>query len=524
MRFATTLRAALVLGALLLAPLARAEDAWVEGTVLGADGTDLVVDLGTSRGASDGTTVELWRTVRIKHPVTGQMLTDRFLVGKLRLTQVRPNLALAQPSGELTRVPQPGDVVRLAKATLPVTTLPPPIAVVPVPAPTNVDADAQSLSALFESLREKTPQFRAAAYEAYARTHPQSRFVTVLIEEAAALRKADAAPVAAPVAAAPRSNPVEAKSFRAATDAFANTPLEVAIELSGDYQGAVLFAYSSEKSGYVPMPMKREGDGYFAATIPPALVATPRVKYFIEASGSDGAMVPVEGTSEVPLAIEVRDKPSPMAPIPVRIQFSLWTDFATWNTKKFDDYASQTEGLFGVRFGDTGVRAIRTGFGVYRGVGGTLDQLDSPTGPSKVGLTYGYLETELAPATIYSIVVRAVVGLGQDGIGGGMQGFMRIGSDRKTNLLVGGEVLSGVGLRGIAQLEWSAAPRWPIMFRTEVTNQPIGTSGGDVGVRLIAQAGFRITDRFTAALRASYQGRTINHAGPGGGAAVEYSW
>lgn len=79
-------------------------------------------------------------------------------------------------------------------------------------------------------------------------------------------------------------------------------------------------------------------------------------------------------------------------------------------------------------------------------------------------------------------------------------------------------------MRGIAQLEWSAAPRWPIMFRTEVTNQPIGTSGGDVGVRLIAQAGFRITDRFTAALRASYQGRTINHAGPGGGAAVEYSW
>src|ERR1035437_4853073 len=151
-----------------------------------------------------------------------------------------------------------------------------------------------------------------------------------------------------------------------------------------------------------------------------------------------------------------------MAPIPVRAQFAMWTDFAVWNTKKLNDYASQTEGLFGVRFGDTGVRALRTGFGVYRGVGGTLAMLDAGENPSKVGLTYGYLETELAPAAIYSFVLRAVVGLGQSGIGGGMQGFMRIGSDQKTNLLLGGEVLSGVGIRGIAQLEWSATPRVPI--------------------------------------------------------------
>jgi hypothetical protein len=72
------------------------------------------------------------------------------------------------------------------------------------------------------------------------------------------------------------------------------------------------------------------------------------------------------------------------------------------------------------------------------------------------------------------------------------------------------------------------------MFRSEVTNQPAGsahteqsgvsTSQGDVGVRLIAQVGYRIMPSLTVALRASYQGRTINHAGPGGGAAVSYQW
>jgi hypothetical protein len=74
------------------------------------------------------------------------------------------------------------------------------------------------------------------------------------------------------------------------------------------------------------------------------------------------------------------------------------------------------------------------------------------------------------------------------------------------------------------------------MIRSEVTDQPVGTSSShevvpgfatgssDVGVRAIVQAGYRFTEGFVVALRASYQGRTINHAGPGAGAAMEYRW
>lgn len=544
--------ASLALGALLFVGSARAEDAYVEGTVLGADSTDLVVDLGSSRGATDGAIVELWRPIRIKHPVTGQILTDRFLVGKLKLIQVRPNLALAQPSGVLTRVPQAGDVVRLPRATLTPfpSPSPTPTGKSPTPTPTGTappimitpgpaDADAMTLSALFDSLSGKQPTERAEAYENYARSHPRSRFVQVLLEEAAAFRapSANAPSATAQAPAAKKRGTVEVRSFEPATRAFAGTPLHVALELMGHPQGAVLFVRAPETGTYEPIAMTGVGNGYFEATIPARSVVAPSARYFIEASGPDGAAVPIEGSAMGPLVIEVEDKPAPTAQVPVRAQFALWTDFAVWNAKKLNDYASQTEGLFGVRFGDTGVRALRTGFGVYRGVGGSLDELDTRNlEPRNVGLTYGYLETELAPAVQYSFVLRAVVGLGQGGVGGGLQGFVRIGNDQKTNLLLGGEVLSGVGIRGIAQLEWSATPRVPIMFRTEVTNQPAGisaggldlagksTAGGDIGVRLIVQGGYRITDHFTAALRASYQGRTINHAGPGGGAAVEYSW
>jgi hypothetical protein len=89
--------------------------------------------------------------------------------------------------------------------------------------------------------------------------------------------------------------------------------------------------------------------------------------------------------------------------------------------------------------------------------------------------------------------------------------------------MVGGEVLGTVGLRGIVQLDWRTIPRVPIMLRSEVTNQPAGT-GGDVGARAIAQVGYEIVRDLTVDARLSYQGRTINHAGPGAGLGVGYQW
>lgn len=38
------------------------------------------------------------------------------------------------------------------------------------------------------------------------------------------------------------------------------------------------------------------------------------------------------------------------------------------------------------------------------------------------------------------------------------------------------------------------------------------------------QAGYRFTPDFTVSARASFEGRTIQHAGPGFGGAVGYTW
>src|SRR5688572_28381597 len=76
-----------------------------DGTVVAIDSGDLVLDIGEAKGVHDGVVVELWRPLRLRHPVTGQLLVDRFRIGSLRLKQVRSTLSLAGSEGPLSRPP-----------------------------------------------------------------------------------------------------------------------------------------------------------------------------------------------------------------------------------------------------------------------------------------------------------------------------------------------------------------------------------------------------------------------------------
>ena len=129
---------------------------------------------------------------------------------------------------------------------------------------------------------------------------------------------------------------------------------------------------------------------------------------------------------------------------------------------------------------------------MLRGEGGSLRDLDAPSGkgPETIGLTYGYVEAEVTLSSSFARVGRPILGLRENGITGGAAGFLRVGNDLRTNLLVGGEVLGGGGQRGIVELAWRTIPRVPIVLRTEVTTQP--ASASDVGARAIAQIGYQL--------------------------------
>ncbi|MGZ3420100.1 MAG: hypothetical protein ACXWUG_02455 [Polyangiales bacterium] len=530
----------------------------VEGYVLTMDSGDVVIDVGKARGAAVGDVVELWRPLKLKHPVTGKMVSDRFRIGTLRLVQVRDQLSLAQPDGALARPVAAGDVVVL-RGTTPL--LAPPVAPststsAPAPAPgpmLQADPEADALAALFESLRGATIEKRIAAYKAFVKNNPTSRFRKTLEEEAAALQ----ALLANAGAPKPSELPPAALSFDAPKEVIEGSTITIAIEIGGEITGAVLQLKGPDETAYTPFPMKSAGPRYFRITLPKERVHAPGITYFIEAVLPNGATHPVEGNAAAPRTAKVETAPKPAAPPKWLSTAAIWSDYSDYNRLRHNDWAWQTEGFFGMRFGDVGLRAVRSGFGVFKGEGGSVDELDvQGKSPRSVGLTYGYVEGEWGFLPNFGLAARAIVGLeepdkpGGSGVTGGAQGFVRIGNDRKTNLLIGGEFLGGVGLRGITQFELKVFPRFPILFRSEVTNQPAGSApsrikteqlgkdiaigSSDLGVRAILQLGWRAIPSpaeggkgavgMTFFVRGSYQGRTINHAGPGVGAGAQVEW
>jgi hypothetical protein len=110
-------RIVIVSAALLMLPrTVPAQDKEVTGVVISIDGTDIIIDLGKKQGMADGDVLELWRPLKIKHPVTGKLIVDRFKIGAIKITQVRDVLSLARPSVALSRPVEAGDVVVLVGA------------------------------------------------------------------------------------------------------------------------------------------------------------------------------------------------------------------------------------------------------------------------------------------------------------------------------------------------------------------------------------------------------------------------
>jgi hypothetical protein len=519
----------------------------ITGTVLDIDQGELIVDVGRDAGAREGGVIEIWRPLKLRHPVTGKTFNDRFLLGSLELIQVRDSLSLARPSAELLREPAKGDVVILVRtdAGAPSTAgkKPAPEGVEPgppMPTAAPADAEARAVGSLIESLRGTDLVTRIRGYEAFVRAHPDSRYARTFYEEAAALRELHAANRRRSLGenVRPREQQLpERIQFAAPPHALERAPLRIALELTDAARGAVMHVRRRGEPAFRSTPMAAAGDGYWAATIAPDQMIGPDLQYFIEATTANGAAVAVVGSPEAPLEVDVLPRPRAAAARRLDATVSVWTDYADYNRARGNDRAWQTEGYFGVRFGDVGVRALRSGFGVYRGVGGGVAELDEQNRPPReIGLTYGYLEMEVGAMPELSFIGRAVVGLLDDGTSGGGQLLVRIGNDRRTNLVLGGELLGGVGARSIAELNLNTFERFPILLRTEVTNQPAGgspsdddesgaaTDTADIGARGIAQLGFRPWKQLAISARGSFQGRTIKHAGPGFGGGMSYEW
>jgi hypothetical protein len=534
----------------------------VEGRIVGEEEGHWVVDVGARLGASAGETGELWRPVQMRHPVTKRVVKDRYRIGSVRITEALQVLSFADVEGEPRQKPRPGDIVVL-RVERPEPPSPSAGKAEPARAvAVHRDPDLESVAALVDSLRGKVLGARIELLETWLHANPTNRHAAAIREElgllkhfASAVERPSAAsfgepsqePVVAPPLAfreppsfvAPPSGfePPRVERFVPPEEAFSGAPLDIGVDVSGELNGAILHSRHVGEVSYTATPMRSAGTDFWVATVEGTRVRAPGLDYFVEIVRVDGVAVPALGDQDRPLHVVVRDMPKPKPPSHHRSTASAYTDYADYNRLRGNDRSWQTEGYVGMRFNEIGLRALRTGFGVYRGVGGAVGDLDiAGLAPRNVGLTYGYLEGEAGISPTLSIIGRGAVGLRDEGVSGGGQLHLRIGNDLETNLLLGGEVLGGIGLRGGAEFQIMPQGRVPVMARIEVTNQPGGELGtisaapgespnrAEAAVRLIFQPGYRILPPLVVFMRLSAQGRTINHFGPGIGGGATFEW
>ncbi|MCA9528358.1 MAG: hypothetical protein KC549_18870, partial [Myxococcales bacterium] len=222
--------------------------------------------------------------------------------------------------------------------------------------------------------------------------------------------------------------------------------------------------------------MSRAGDHYWRAAMPPDLLARPgEVEYVLEAIRMDGRAEVVAGDLLRPLRIAVK----PMALTtreagPSHAEFFFrYVDFNVSEGGGDRYYQTEARFRYGVRFGF--LHAVEVGVGLLNGEGGRVKFLDDGGEPRAISLGYAFGGLELAVAPALGLGARLSGGNSRPGAGKegtsvlGAQGYLRIGEDDGTHLIVGAGADDTLGSRYFAELHIDAFDRVPLRAGAEAT-------------------------------------------------------
>lgn len=534
---------------------ARAQDG--SATIVRIEGDDVFLDAGEER-VSVGDDLEVRRTIEVRHPITRRVLRDWFPVGHIRVATVRARLSIARALGTPWRPLAAGDTVVLpprappepeespsneaAATTASESTAPPDGAATSGGSDDGAEAAARrlvrarnrhaaELLAVFERTLGRPPEDRIRMLSEYLSLNADSPYRVFVGQEILALQTW--------LVTGARLESVQAGTvhWQAIERARVRTPLQIALLLRPESGlRALLLHARTLRRGRVPVVyrtvrMTIDRAGHARARVPDDLLDGDALEYFVEGVSREGRSVPVVGSAPAPMLVDLEPPPGvrPRELDRSRIRVSAeMVDFDLFSGRDWY-FLAEADFLYRVRFGL--LYGIRVGYGVYRGQGGTVEQLDELGEPPRpAGYTYGYTELELRPFAIFSIIFRATAGLGRpddasvdqrEGLRGGFQVRGRIGRERGTHLLFGAETVPELGQRALLGLAWEVIPNVPMAGEVQVTDQPVA---GDLAVRLIYEVGYRVSDAVSLSSRLSYQGRTIDHAGLGGGLAATFDW
>ncbi len=530
------------------------------GNVLSIDKGEVVVDLGSEHGLAAGQRLLLYRTVRVKHPVTGAAVEDRFPIDEAVALEVATRLTLLRPNPKQLRYLQVGDrveiviiepiaIAKAATATDVAATSGgptrgaeadanrcPPVTVTKVDArrPDELEADA-----LFRRTLGQIPANRITLWRAFLRRYPGSSLrasiqseITMMSELASDSR----------LAQGDRDRRTRAETLRRQlfhanlSSMHVGQPAWVVLS-AADWENVadVRIYYRAKDSGQYEM-VRPEPSGmlHLRARLPDALVTPPGFEYFIAITNGDGQLTTMAGSAKVPTQVEVDD---PFSDIGARRRGASslrWvTEWIDWNRMRGDDRTlfAELEVSYRLRFG--ALYAFSLGYGFLNGRGGRVAESDSPEDaeqpfakddtldPHGASFKYAWLATEFEFHELFHVTTRFAVGLDAGGLNTGLELLARIGAERGTNIQLGYGTMADMGRLATIGFTARALEDVPMGLVFQVTSQPVAS---DLGIRLVYEAGVQLTDMVALNGRIGWNLRTIRHAGPSGGLGMSFQW
>jgi hypothetical protein len=498
--------------------------------VLRIEGADAFVDLGRADAAEPGERLRVYRVVEARHPTTGKVIRDRFLLGEVEVLEAGETLSrIAAPDELLARL-EVGDEVEpvnpLVPRERPTTPAPgspqqPPVASTPSAGGPS-DAERTALRTAWNSVLKLPPAERARVWEQFLNAWPQSDLSGPIRAEISLLRAAP--PESATAKGGPARSVVSpVLKVNAPFVALTDEPIVLSLtSLAGPMPRAAMVHWRERGSPtFRTVHMTAEPTGHFRATLPEGAAVEPGLEYYVEAVDPQGATLAAAGEAKKPQHITIRRPPRDQrVEYRARSRVRLSNEYVDFNRFKGNDAYNLFEADFLYRVFTT-VHAVRVGFGNYRGIGTPREQLDSGLPGQPVGFTYGFSELELRLHPSLALLLKGSAGVNRDGLKGGFDLGLRIGSETGTSLLIRGATIANIGQRGSLALAWDAVKGWPMSAEVVVTNEPIGE---DLGVRLIYTVGRSVTPWLDLTGRVSYQLRDINHSGLGFGLGTTFHW
>ena len=372
---------------------------------------------------------------------------------------------------------------------------------------------------MFAEQSGATLDARIAGWESYLSKHASSPYGDAVRKDLEQLRTLR--DQLAPARGGPARAEVAAVDHDAPHSADAQQPLSLVFVLTrpGEVASAYLNYRTSGKRAFERVLLAREHDIYLRGAVPAAAVAAPGVDYFLEVSARDGTAGLAVGSPAQPVHVAVA-RPSIGDRFTVREQRTTlviggeYMDFATFDSRDGEHRDLAYRGHLDVSCRlATIVQRIGVGYGVVIGREATM--------PARTGFHYGQAAVDLG-SSAFIVGASAIAGVGKDGFGMGIEGRARVGAADGTNLAVRAQQLPEIGWLADARFGAQPADQLLVGLSVGATDQP---ARGDIAATLgLELEWIGLLQPSSLLVRLSWQGRSIDHGGIGGGAGVGFTW